>query len=117
MKNLLVLTLLFACGSILAQNAESHESWEKVILENDKLKVIEHFGLPSGDVCGEGMHHHEPHLTVLLSDAKVQITPEEGESQIVELKSGTSIWFEAETHSVTNLGNKSTKMILVYLKE
>ncbi len=63
------------------------------------------------------MHHHEPHLTVLLTDAKVRITPEEGESQIVEVKSGTSIWFESETHSVINLGDQPTKMVLVYLKE
>ncbi len=117
MKNLLFLSLLFFCSSLLAQNLESSELGEKVILDNEKMRVIEHFSMPTSDVCGEGMHHHEPHLTVLLTDAKVRITPKEGESQIVEVKSGTSIWFESETHSVINLGDQPTKMILVYLKE
>ncbi len=48
MKNLLVLTQLFVlrlnCG-IKCRISCNHG--EKVIIENDKLKVIEHFGLPS----------------------------------------------------------------------
>jgi mannose-6-phosphate isomerase-like protein (cupin superfamily) len=117
MKYLLFLPLLFICCTLLAQDKVSGESAEKVILDNEKMKVIQHFSMPNGDVCGEGIHRHEPHLTVVLTDAKVRITPQEGESQIVEVKSGTSIWFESETHSVTNLGDQPTKMILIYLKE
>ena len=117
MKNLLFLSVLLFCGTVLAQNQVSFESGEKVILDNDKMKVVEHTSYPQGDVCGEGMHHHDPHLTVVISDAKVKITPEEGEPQIVEVKSGTSIWFESDTHSVVNVGDKPTKMILIYLKE
>lgn len=96
----------------LSQN--SVESTDKVILENDNLKVIEHSSVPQGDVCGVGMHFHEPHLTVVLTDAKVQITSEGGESQEVEVKSGTSLWFESETHSVINTGENPTKMLLIY---
>lgn len=117
MKIFLFLPLLFFCGTLLAQNQDSVESGEKVILEDENLKVIEHFSMPNGDVCGEGMHHHEPHLTVVITDAKVRIIPEEGESQIVEVKAGTSIWFDSEKHSVINLGDHPTKMVLVYLKE
>lgn len=117
MKNLLFLTLLFCCGTLFAQNHGSAESGEKVILDNEKMSVIEHYSLPNGDVCGEGFHHHEPHLTVVLTDAKVLITSEDGESQEVEVKSGTSIWFEAETHSVKNIGDQPAKMLLVYLKD
>ncbi|WP_162339652.1 cupin domain-containing protein [Cyclobacterium salsum] len=117
MKYLLIFPMMFLGAALTAQGQNSHESSEKVILDNEKLTVIEHSSLPQGDVCGEGMHHHEPHLTVILTDAKVQITPENGESQVVEVKSGTSLWFESETHSVINKGDKLTKMVLVYLKE
>lgn len=117
MKYLLFLTLMFFCGTLSAQNTQPVEPGEKVILDNDKMRVVEHVSMPNGDVCGEGMHHHGPHLTVLLSDAKVRITPQDGEPQIVEVKSGTSLWFESETHSVINLGDQPTRMILVYLKE
>lgn len=117
MKYLLSLPLFLLCNVLIAQGEISSESDEKVIIDNDKVMVIEHSSLPQGDVCGEGMHHHEPHLTVVLTDAKVQITPEDGESQVIEVKSGTSMWFEAEMHSVINKGEKPTKMVLVYLKE
>jgi len=113
-----MLSFVFICGTLVAQNQEALESVEKVIIDNDKMKVIEHFSLPLGDVCGPGMHHHEPHLTIVLTDAKVKITPENGEAQEIEVKSGTSIWFDAEeTHSVINSGDQPTKMLLVYLKE
>ena len=118
MKNLLILLFVFFSGTLVAQNQKASESGEKVIIDNDKIKVVEHVSQPKGDVCGLGMHHHEPHLTIVLSDAKVRITPENGEPQEMEVKSGTSIWFDAaETHSVSNIGNQPTKMILVYLKE
>jgi len=117
MKYLLTATLVFSCYWLMGQINQEHPLGEKVILDNEKMKVVEHFSLPQGDVCGEGVHKHQPHLTVVLTDAKVQITPEGGESQKVEVKSGTSIWSESETHSVINKGDKPTKMILVYLKE
>ncbi len=117
MKYLLSLPMFLLCNLLMAQGQISSESDEKIIIDNDKVMVIEHSSLPQADVCGEGMHHHEPHLTVVLTDAKVQITHEVGEPQVVEVKSGTSMWFEAEMHSVINLGDKPTKMVLVYLKE
>jgi len=117
MKYFLFLPLLFLSTVLLGQDFKSGESSEKVVLDNDKLKVIEYYSLPQGNVCGEGMHHHEPHMTVVLSDAKVQITSENGESQIVEVKSGTTIWFDSETHAVINTGDEPAKMLLVYVKE
>ena len=118
MKYLLLLPMLFLCSVMMGQNPVTNEFGEKVLIDNDKMKVVEHISQPKGDVCGIGMHHHEPHLTIVLTDAKVRITPENGQPQEMEVKSGTSIWFDAaETHSVSNIGDQPTKMILVYLKE
>jgi len=118
MKYLLLLQMLFLCAISIGQNPVINNFGEKVLIDNDKMKVVEHISQPKGDVCGLGMHHHEPHLTIVLTDAKVRITPENGQPQEMEVKSGTSIWFDAaETHSVSNIGNQPTKMILVYLKE
>ena len=116
MKYLLYLPMFLFGSLLMAQGNSSPEPGEKVIVNNELVKVIEHVSSPEGDVCGEGMHHHEPHLTVVLDDAKVLITSENGESQEVEVKSGTSLWFESETHSVVNIGKEPTRMLLVYLK-
>jgi len=118
MKYLLLFPMMLLSIIATGQNPVANEPEEKVIIDNDEMKVVEHISQPKGDVCGLGMHHHEPHLTIVLTDAKIRITPENGESQEIEVKSGTSIWFDAvETHSVANIGGQPTKMILVYLKE
>ncbi len=118
MKYLFLLPILFLCAVAIGQNPVTNEPGEKVIIDNEEMKVVEHISQPKGDVCGVGMHHHEPHLTIVLTDAKVRITAKNGEPQEMEVKSGTSIWFDAaETHSVSNIGDHPTKMILVYLKE
>lgn len=109
---------MFLSGSVLMGQSQNPEaSTDKVILDNDRMKVIEHSSVPQGSVCGEGMHYHEPHLTVVLTDAKVIITSEGGETQEVEVESGTSLWFDSETHSVINMGENPTKMLLIYPKQ
>jgi mannose-6-phosphate isomerase-like protein (cupin superfamily) len=118
MRNLMFLPMLLLYAVSIGQNPVTNEPGEKVIIDNEKMKVVEHVSQPKGDVCGVGMHHHEPHLTIVLTDSKVRITPENGQPQEMEVKSGTSIWFDAaETHSASNIGDQPTKMILVYLKE
>lgn len=118
MKYLFCLSAMFICSSLLGQTKESINPGEKVLIDNSKVKIIEYKSPPQGDVCGLGMHYHEPHLTIVLTDAKVLITTEDGKSQEVEAPAGTPIWFDnAETHSVINTGDQPTKMLLVYLKE
>ena len=118
MKYLLLIAALSVSSFSMGQNLIPDQSGEKILVDNDKMKVVEHISQPEGDVCGLGMHHHEPHLTIVLTNSKVQITPEHGDTQDLEVQSGTTIWFDtAETHSVINSGDQPTKMILVYLKE
>ena len=69
----------------------------KAILENEKVKVTEYISTPGKDVCGKGMHTHVPHLSILLTDAKVTVTTPDGKTQIFDVKAGTAFWSEAET--------------------
>ncbi|MBN2598165.1 MAG: cupin domain-containing protein [Marinifilaceae bacterium] len=118
MKNLLFIPVMIICSLAYGQGTKTSNESEKILVDNDKLKVVEFVSNPEGNVCGIGIHHHEPHLTIALTDAKVRITPENGEPKELEVKSGTSIWFDTdETHSVVNSGDNPVKMILVYLKE
>lgn len=117
--SLSLFVLLFVCSTIAFAQKTNHnqDGSGKVVLDNDKLEVVEYVGQPQGNVCGIGEHHHDAHLTVALNDAEVLLTSLEGEQQTVEIPSGAAIWFEAGTHSVKNEGNKETKFLLVYLKE
>lgn len=89
----------------------------KVLVNNDKVEVIEYVGKVHDNVCGIGEHNHEAHLTVALTDAKVLITSPYGKQQTAEIPAGAAMWFDKGTHSAVNGGDKETKFLLIYLKE
>ena len=45
----------------------------RVAFENDKLRVLEYHSRPGMGVCGDGMHSHPAHLTVVLVSGKVRV--------------------------------------------
>lgn len=85
----------------------------QLLLENDKMKVTEYVSNPGKAVCGLGKHDHNPHLTILLTDATVILTTEDGKSQDIEAKAGATFWSNKETHAAINSGDKVIKAILV----
>lgn len=88
----------------------------RVILENDQLRVTEYVSTPRKDVCGKGKHTHAPHLSILLTDARVTLITADGKTQDFDLKAGATFWSEAETHIAINNGNKPAKVYLVEVK-
>ena len=97
-------------------NPGSTGSTEQVVVDNDELRVVEFTSEPGKDVCGIGMHSHEPHLTIVLTDGSVRVTSKDGQSAEYQLDSGAAIWFEADTHEAVNSGTQEMKVMLVYLK-
>ena len=116
MRNLLFIPILAICTLVNGQSTKTPNDTERVIVDNEKVKVVEFVSNPKGNVCGAGMHSHEPHLTVVLTDADIRVITPDGESKDIQVNAGTAIWFEAETHSVINSGEKPTKMLLIYPK-
>jgi len=41
----------------------------RVVLDNDRVRVLEYRSRPGFGVCGEGMHSHPDHVTVSLTGA------------------------------------------------
>lgn len=89
----------------------------RVILENEKLRVTEYASTPGNDICGKGVHYHEPHLSILLTDAKATLISADGKTQDFDMKAGTTFWSEAESHMVINGGAKAAKVYIVELKD
>ena len=44
----------------------------RVLLENDRCRVLEYKSKPGLGVCGQGRHYHPAHLTIPLVDGKVE---------------------------------------------
>lgn len=88
----------------------------RVAFENDKLRVLEFTGRPGMGICGQGMHSHPAHLTVVLSDWKGRATTPDGSARDRERKLGDVFWSEAETHKNENTGKTNSRVLIIELK-
>ncbi len=89
----------------------------KVVLENDRARVLEYTSKPHEGVCGVGMHSHPAHLTIVLGPAKVKVTLPDGTTRESESKRESVFWNEAGTHSVENVGTTNSRSLHVIIKE
>jgi beta-alanine degradation protein BauB len=88
----------------------------RVALENDKIRVLDFSGRPGMGVCGESVHSHPAHLTVVLSPWDGIVTAPDGTTRHVSRKVGDVFWSEAETHRVENTGTTGSHVLIVELK-
>ena len=89
---------------------------EKVVLENEKVRVVE-FVLEPG--VAMGMHDHpRDRVEITIAGGKVRVTGADGKTQEVDEKEG-SVEFNkasASRHDVTNIGARALRAYHVELK-
>jgi len=108
---------LTLAGSATAQDAAKVQSRSyRVAFENDKLRALEYRSRPGMGVCGEGMHSHPAHLTVVLVAGKVRVKLPGGKVIVEDGKAGDVFWSEAETHEVENISGRNLHAVLIELR-
>jgi hypothetical protein len=112
-----ILFMAASYTSIAQDAAKVQPAAFRVVLENDRTRVLEFVSRPRTEVCGVGKHSHPAHLTVALSDAKVRVTLPDGRKIIATNKSGDVFWSEAETHTVENIGGSEVRALIVEYKD
>ena len=118
MRILAGLGLAAGAGEALAQDATKVDPrGYKVLVDNDQVRVLEYIGKPRLGVCGQGMHSHPDHVTVVQSPAKVTVTLPDGKSFVAENKPGDVFFEPAGTHSVENIGSRETRSLLIEIKK
>jgi quercetin dioxygenase-like cupin family protein len=86
----------------------------KVLLENEHVRVVEYEILPGQK---DNWHTHPAKVSYVLAGGTLRISPEEGESFIVEEKTGSTIWFEAVgKHYGENVGHTPVRIVFVEIK-
>jgi beta-alanine degradation protein BauB len=85
----------------------------KVLLENDQVRVIQVESLPG---VATPWHSHPNHFIYALTDGKLEITDQGKKPVVYELKAGQVLYFPAVTHMAKNIGTTTLKMILTELK-
>jgi hypothetical protein len=88
----------------------------RVAFENDRVRVLEFVGRPGMGICGEGMHSHPPHLTIVMEGWQGTVTTPDGTAAARRTKTGDVFWSEAETHKLENTGSTSSRVMIVELK-
>jgi len=88
----------------------------RVVLDNDRVRVLEFKSRPGFGVCGEGMHSHPDHVTVSLTEAKLKVTTGTGKVMFEDIPPGTVFYAPAEIHSAEIIGSLGTRSYIIELK-
>jgi hypothetical protein len=114
-----VLAMLAALGvtrDVFAQDAVTSDPRSfRVVVENERVRVIEFRSRPGLGVCGQGMHYHPERVTVSLTGAKVRVTNAEGRSRVREVPPGHVSFEPAVTHATENIGGSGTRTYMIEL--
>jgi quercetin dioxygenase-like cupin family protein len=113
--------VLVACATaMLATNAFAQDMAAtagknaKVVLENDKVRVVE-LNMPPG--ASTGMHSHGDNLVVFLSGGSAIQTMADGTTRSMERKPGEVLWSEPVTHDTKNAGKSAVRTLVIELKD
>jgi hypothetical protein len=106
--------VLFTAISILGQDRKSVDPTMKILLENDRVRVQEHYLKPGQKI---GMHSHPDKVIYAINDWKVRETYPDGTTRVVEGKAGSAVWGTAKSHAVENIGTTEVRNIVIELKE
>ena len=121
-RNALLIAGTAALGAQLGGDVHAQDAAKvmprsyRVAFENDKVRVLDFIARPGMGVCGEGMHSHPAHLTVVLSDWQGKAVTPDGKVAGRDKKAGDVFWSEAETHRVENTGKTMSHVMIVELK-
>jgi hypothetical protein len=115
------LALLAAFGvapESLAQDARTADPRSyRVVLDNDRVRVLEYRSRPGLGVCGQGMHYHPARVTISLTGAKYRVTNAEGKAVLRDVDPGDVFFAEAVTHSTEILGGAGARSYIIELKD
>ena len=118
--------LLLALGGLAAQIGARAAAQDparvmprayRVLLENDRVRVIEYTSRPGMGICGEGMHSHPARVNIVMSGWQSLASSPGSAQRAQERKDGDVFWRDAETHQVENVGKTDSRVLMVELKE
>lgn len=92
---------------------ETNADLYKVILENDRIRVLEYTDEP-GDRTTP--HDHPDSVMYTLTSFRRRLYADEIQRD-VDLTAGTVAWLPAQRHAGHNIGGTPTRVIFVELKE
>jgi beta-alanine degradation protein BauB len=106
---------LIQCSNLYAQDPvkAAPNVYKKVVLDNDKVRVIEIEFAP-GETAP--WHQHPDHIAYALTSGKLEITDKGKQPTVADIKEGQALYLPAVTHMAKNIGTTTLKMLVTELK-
>ncbi|MFV5685246.1 cupin domain-containing protein [Flavobacterium sp. GB2R13] len=117
---MILVTVLF--GLFLQQGASlyaqdpmkaSPNVYKKILLENDKVRVMEVEFKPGATAA---WHSHPNHVIYALTSGKIEITEKGKAATTMDIKAGNAMYMPAVTHMGKNVGTTTIKLIVTEMK-
>lgn len=113
-------SLLFGLFLTLSANVRAQDPmkvapnvYKRVILENDKIRVMQVELAPRDTVP---WHNHPDHFVYALTGGKLEITDKGKPPVVAEIKPGEALYLTATTHKAKNIGQTKLKLVVTELK-
>lgn len=91
----------------------AHNVYKKVLLENDKVRVMEVVFAPGTTAT---WHSHPNHSVYAVTGGQIQITEKGKPAVTMDVKMGTAMYMPAVTHMAKNTGTTTLKLIVTEIK-
>lgn len=111
---LLVLVLIIHGDSWAQDPAKTDSDKYKVILENERVRVLEYRDRPGDRTT---MHMHPDFVVVARSAFRRRLTLPGGKTMVREFKPGEVLWTDAQSHIGENIGETDTHVLIIELKQ
>jgi beta-alanine degradation protein BauB len=85
---------------------------QEFIVENERIRVLEVYFKPGQKAI---IHHHSNQVVYIARGGKAKLTSE-GQSNILELKTGQTIFLDEQDHEAENIGNTDLELLVVELE-
>ena len=85
----------------------------KVLLDNDKVRVLE-LQMPPG--ARTGMHSHGEHVVYFVTAGEAAQTGADGATTTMQRKAGETLWSGPATHDTQNTGATAVRTLVIELK-
>lgn len=90
----------------------------KLAFENQRMRVLEYNSRPGMGVCGEGVHTHPDHLTVVIKGGKMRVKLPDGKTANTTARDGEVFWSEGNIpHEIENVSGRDIRSLLIELKD
>ena len=114
LKNAVLCAVLFTTTAAQAQDPVQTDSDKyKVILENDRVRVLEYRDNPGGQTA---QHRHPAFVLYTLTPFTRELTLPDDKVLRRDFKAGEAFWSEAQTHVGKNVGTTPTHIIMIEMK-